>query len=194
MREELPQEPTNLAIRKSLDHAHYNIEELRKQILAMGARQNQQAKMIEKLSSAYQDLHDYASDLEEYILSVDVSSQKKNLIITGLDENLNETSETIIVRLSNYVDTLVRSDFDLNYRIGVPPKNRNKGRPILVKMNGESARNTIAQVKFQLDDEAVNKNIYLNDDLPKVLNERRSLMHLVVKAAKERQLEISLQN
>lgn len=52
-------------------------------------------------------------------------------------------------------------------------------------MQGEDARNAIAQVKFQLDDEAVNKNVYLNDDLPKVVNERRSLMHLVVKTAKE---------
>lgn len=193
---ELSQDPTTLELRASLDHAHYNIEQLHKQMMNLEAKQTHQAKTIDKLSAAYQDLQDYTADLEDYILSVDVSSRKKNLIITGLDENLNETSETIIVRLfgifSNYVDTLERSDFDLAYRIGKPPKNRNKGRPILVKMHRENARNAIAQVKFQLDDEAVNKNVYLNDDLPKVINERRSLMCLVVKEAKTRRIPAKL--
>lgn len=41
--QELPQDPTDLDLRMSLDHTHYNIEQLRNQMLLMGNKQNLQA-------------------------------------------------------------------------------------------------------------------------------------------------------
>lgn len=105
---------------------------------------------------------------------------------------LNENSVTLMLRLykffSQYVDTLEREDFDIAYRLGDPSSKAGKkprSRPIVVKDFRESVRNQSSQIRFDLDDETAKKKIYVNDDLPKAINDRRSLIRLVVKTAKD---------
>lgn len=128
---------------------------------------------IEKLQTAYQDLYSYAIDLEEYVLTVDTNSRKKNLIVTGIPDILNETSDTLINRLYGifqpYVDILDRCDFDVAYRLGSPSRNPKRSRPMVVKFFCESIRNLISQIRFNLEDDDDNAKIYLNEDLSKIL-------------------------
>lgn len=92
------------------------------------------------------------------VLSIDVNTRKKNLIITGIAESPNETSQTLISSLYgifiHYIDTLEEEDFDLAFRLGLTIRNRKNPRPILVKMHRESVRNSINQVRFDLEDES----------------------------------------
>lgn len=107
----------------------------------------------------------------------------------------NENLITLILRLykffSQYVDTLDRDDFDTAYRLGDAGPRKGKkprSRPIVVKFFRESVRNQISQIRFDLDDDSAKKKIYVNDDLPKVINDRRSLMTIVVKSAKQQNI------
>lgn len=189
----LSDQPTLEELRSSLDFAHSNITLLRDQMRANAKFQAQQAASINKLQDAYSELMDYTSDLEEYVLSLDINSRKKNLIITGVNEVPNENTTTLIIRLYNffsqYVDTLEREDFDTAYRIGTKSSGKKpRSRPIVVKFFREATRNQISQIRFDLDDEVANRKVYVNEDLPKIINDRRSLMRIVVKSAKEMQI------
>lgn len=188
----LSDEATLEDLKKSLDFAHHNIEVLRSHVQVQDKRFCQQAAQIDKLQSAYQELYSYAVDLEDHILSVDTNSRKKNLIVTGIPEVLNENSDILINKLYGifqpYLDILDRCDFDVAYRLGTPPKNHKKNRPIVVKFFCESIRNLVSQIRFNLEDDDETARIYLNDNLPKILNVGRYLMRLVVKTAKEKNI------
>lgn len=199
----LSDQPSIHELKCSLEFAHANIDTLRDQARANANLVRQQASVINKLQEAYSDIVDYAADLEESILSLDTNSRKKNLIITGINEVPNENPVTLILRLykffSQYVDTLEREDFDTAYRLGDPinrrgkkQKQKQRSRPIVVKFFRESVRNQISQVRFDLDDDASKKKIYVNDDHPKAINDRRSLMRVVVKSAKEKNIPAKL--
>lgn len=47
-------------------------------------------------------------------------------------------------------------------------------RPSHVKVTCESIRNEISDIRFNLDGNQDTKQVYLNEDLPQVLNDRRS--------------------
>lgn len=186
----LPDQPTIQDLKLSLEFAHSNINLLQDQLKANAEFQKQQATSIDKLQDAYSELMDYTSDLEEYVLYLDINSRKKNLIVTGVNEVPNENTTTLIIRLYNffsqYVDTLEREDFDTANRIGTKfHGKKTRSTPIVVKFFRESTRNQISQIRFDLNDALGNNKIYVNDDLPKVVNDRRSLMRIVVKSAKE---------
>lgn len=192
----LPPAPSIDDLRTSLEYAHHCIETLRGDLSQHISTQAKQKQMLDDLGTAYQDLITYTTDLEEHFLTVDSYSHKKNLIVTGIQEVPNETSDTLIGQMlatfSDYVDTLSRDDFDVAYRIGSPTRGKKTSRPILVKFTRESVRNEISRIRFALDDDDATKQIYLNEDLPKALNDRRYLMRLVVKAAKEKKIPAKL--
>lgn len=152
----------------------------------------QQFAQMEKLQTAYHDIYSYACDLEDHILAVDQNTRKRNLIVTGIPEVVNENSDTLIAKLYGifqpYIDILDRSDFDVAYRLGDVNRNPRKGRPIVVKFFCEAVRNLVSQIRFNLDDDESTSKIYLNEDLPKILNDRRNLMRLVVKTAREKHI------
>lgn len=176
----LPEAPTVEDLRLSLDFAHHNIELLREQHKHLSHKQASQSRSLADLQQSYADLFDYTHDLEEYVLSIDVNIRKKNLIVSGIAESPNETSQSLISSLHEifveYIDTLEEDDFDLAFRLGLVVKNQKNPRPILVKVHKESVRNSIIQMKYDEDDESAYKNMFVNDDLPKIMSERKALM------------------
>lgn len=179
----------------SLEYAHQSIGLLRSQVTQCVDAQAKQQRMMSNLENAYHELYSYTSDLEEHILTVDANTRKRNVIVSGIAESPNETSSSIIAHLHTlfvqYVDTLILEVFDDAYRLGTP-KGKKHNRPLVVKFVSEAKRNEVSRIRFNLDDDESTKNVYLNEDLPKVLNERKSLMRLVVKAAKEKQIPAKL--
>lgn len=188
----LPDMPTLLDLKASLDFAHHNIGTLKDQIKRQEGFRLQQCVQMDKLQTAYQDIYSYACDLEDHILTVDQNTRKKNLIVSGIPEVLNENSDTLIAKLYGifqpYIDILDRSDFDVAYRLGDAHRKSKKGRPIVVKFFCEAIRNLVSQIRFNFDDDESTSKIYLNEDLPKTLNDRRNLMRLVVKTARDKEI------
>lgn len=134
----------------------------------------------------------YAEDLEDYILTLDSATRKRNLIISGLGEDKGESPDTLPLVVYKFVQPYVElSDIDCAYRLG---KKDGKSRPVLCKFVKEKVRNTVASIRTNLNEEDNQAKIYLNDDLPQLLNERRAKFPKIVKLAKAKKIPASMSN
>lgn len=180
--------PTLADLKASLEYAHNNIDALKDQLQSCSAVLADHDRNIARMKNDHSDLLSYTHDLEEYLITLDTNIRKKNLMVSGFDESLNETSEVLIIKLtqffSTYVDTLEMSDIETAFRLGAKPKTNRNPRPLLVKFHSEAMRNKVSQIRLGLDDDNSTRKVYLNDDLPKIENERRAIMRLVIKEAK----------
>lgn len=91
----------------------------------------------------------------------------------------------------SYVESLELSDTDCVYRLG---KRGGRSRPILCKFVKEKTRNDVAAIKMTLNDEDSEKKIYLNDDLPQLINDRRANFRTIVKLAKSQNIPATMSN
>lgn len=179
-------------MKTSLTLAHKNHEELSLEVKRLASALLETDREITSLKDTNAKLFAYTKDLEDSILAVDTSSRKKNLIITGVGEVSNETSEILCEYLfelfSQYIDTLEIADFDLAYRLGNQNTSRKHPRPILVKFTKESTRNLVAGTRSSLGDDESLSSVFLNDDLPKKANDRRIELRMVLKLAREQNI------
>lgn len=179
----------------SLEMAHCEIEKLKKYLDQKFTLENELEARIERLERENQEIRDYAADIEEYVLQVDSSSRKRNIVISGLGENKGENSDSLVMRvfkyLQPYLETLGIEDIDCAYRLG---KKTGKARPILCKFAKEKTRNDIYAIRSALNDTESTTKVYLNDDLPQLINERRSKFRIISKIAKMQKIPVSYQN
>lgn len=126
------------------------------------------------------------------MLMVDTASHKRNLIIAGVKEVDRENSEILCVYLfdlfSQNIDTLELSDFYFAYRLANQNTNCKYCRPILVTFTKESTRNLIADTQSRLGDDESLAAVYLNDALPKEVNDRRFERRMILKLAREQKI------
>lgn len=183
---------------KSLEHAHQEIKDLKSRLdraLTNDAEFERRLSLLEKENA---EIKAYAEDLEDYILTLDSATRKRNLIIAGFSEEKNESNESIALRVFNflqtYVDTLDFNDIDCAYRLGNPSHSSSKSsRPILCKFVREKTRNMVASIRSSLNDDDSETRIYLNDDLPQLLNERRATFRTIMRLAKSKKIPASMQ-
>lgn len=179
----------------SLEMAHCEIEKMKKYLDKKLTLETELEARIAKLERENQEIRDYASDIEEYVLQLDSSTRKRNIVISGLGENKGETSDSLVMRvfkfLQPYLETLGIGDFDCAYRLG---KKTGKPRPILCKFSKEKTRNDVFAIRSALNDTESTTKVYLNDDLPQLINERRSKFRIISKLAKSQKIPVSYQN
>lgn len=180
---------------ESLEAAHNEISKLREYLENKFDLESNLERRISALEAENKEIRNYASDLEEYVLNLDSATRKRNLVISGLGETKGETPSTLLIRvfkfLMTYVESLELADFDCVYRLG---KQGGRNRPILCKFVKEKVRNTVASIKMNLNDEDSEKKIYLNDDLPQLINDRRADFRTIVKLAKSKNVPVSMTN
>lgn len=125
-------------IADSLELAHCEIEKLKKYLDKKFTLEIELEARIDKLERENHEIRDYAADIEEYVLQLDSSTRKRNIVISGLGENKGETSDSLVMRvfkfLQPYLETLGIGDLDCAYRLG---KKMGKTRPILCKFKKE---------------------------------------------------------
>lgn len=182
-------------IADSLEMAHSEIEKLKKYLDQKFTLENELEARIERLERENQEIRDYAADIEEYVLQVDSSSRKRNIVISGIAENKGENSDSLVLcvykYLQPYLETLGIEDIDCAFRLG---KKTGKARPILCKFTKEKTRNDIYAIRTALNDTEATTKVYLNDDLPQLINERRSKFRIISKLAKMQKIPVSYQN
>lgn len=183
------------SIIESLEMAHAEIEKLKKYLDIKFTNEAELEKRIEILERENQEVKDYASDLEEYVLQLDSSTRKRNIVISGLSEGKGESSDALAIKvfkfLQPYMETIELEDIDCTYRLG---KKMGKSRPVLCKFLKEKTRNEVFAIRSELNDTDSLTRVYLNDDLPQLINERRSNFRIISKLAKAQKIPVSYQN
>lgn len=182
-------------IEDSLNLAHKEIEKLKSHLdkcYNLEADFERRLSLLEEENAATRA---YAADLEEYILSLDSATRKRNLVISGLSEGKKETTDSLLILVYNfiqpYIETFELDDIDIVYRLGRPT---GRSRPILCKFVREKTRNDVAAIRPSLSDDDSEKRIYLNDDLPQLINERKSDFRTILKLAKAKNIPASANN
>lgn len=182
-------------IADSLEMAHAEIEKLKKYLELKFTSEASLEKRILALETEIREIKEYATELEDYILQLDSASRKKNLVITGLSESKGESADFLALRVFNffqpYVSTLDTTDIDCTYRLG---KKSSKSRPIICKFVCEKTRNEVYSIRNELSDDASTTKVYLNEDLPQIINNRRSDFRAIMKLAKAKKIPASYQN
>ncbi|KAK3102893.1 hypothetical protein FSP39_014747 [Pinctada imbricata] len=116
-------------------------------------------------------------DLRRQVDALDQYNRRNSLHVTGIKEEVDETTEKILVReLSKVGLEISPSDIDDSYRIGSAQGGRT--RPIIVKFSSYRAKRRILVARRNLP-----KGVYVNDDLT---SERSSIAYKARQLVKQR--------
>lgn len=186
-------------VNELLQHHAEMFGHLKGQVSSIYDHQQNLASKFSQLERRYEELCSYTQYLENYCLELDVNARKSHVILTGVQENENEVSsdnknpqathDIAIETLTTICDTVTSDDLEATYRIGKPGR---KPRPILIKFRRESVRNEVMRRKKLLKETDETKSLFMNEDLPPVINKRRAEMRAVVDNAKNKNLPAAM--
>lgn len=98
--------------------------------------------------------------------------RKHHLILSGILEYKNESLAIICYRVLQVCYPAIDiTDIDYCYRLGSVSA---KGRPVLVKLVKESVRKEVLKNRKYLISNAETARVFINEDLPQIINERRA--------------------
>lgn len=166
-------------MKTSIDMAHQSNRVTQEQVSSCIYDLKLAVDRINALETDMKCLKTYARELEDYCISLDTTIRNHHVLITGVTEYADETVNLVAFRiLQACFPEIDVTDIDYCYRIGFNPINnpvgRKKNRPILVKLMREDHRRIIFQNKNALKETEEYGNVYINDDLPQVVNDRRA--------------------
>lgn len=84
-----------LDLEKALGYHTEHVVNLEKQITKCIQNERNTASALTRLESNYVSLHNYTKSLEDYCLELDLGTQKKHLLLTGIPETEAESREKI---------------------------------------------------------------------------------------------------
>jgi len=96
---------------------------------------------------------------------------KINLILSGLDELINETTEVLIDELNKMFHRLTGCNYSVDHAYRIGYQNGTSPRRIKVRFSSLALRNKILLEKSKLP-----PGIYLNDDLPPAIRKAQGLL------------------
>lgn len=124
----------------------------------------------------------YKKDLALDIVEKEV--RKKNLVISGLIEELNENIYTRALRvLQTVYNGIQLQDIDCIYRVGVP--STGKTREVIVELFSKYVKEDILKGRTKLRENEYTRNIWINEDLPTRTRKSRGVMRDIVRRASE---------
>ncbi|CAF0851984.1 unnamed protein product [Didymodactylos carnosus] len=120
---------------------HYGSEEKEKNFVSVSSKIVHCEKQIEKLQSTVDELDNTATELYEYVDELEMRyneleqyNKRKNLIIPGIFETLNEHTDKIAVDIAKSIGhSLYEKSIYASHRL--PTSNKNIPRPIVIKIN-----------------------------------------------------------
>jgi ribA/ribD-fused uncharacterized protein len=147
-------------------------------------------------------MNNYKSDqvkLREKLIKIESQSRRDNLLFDGIPEaprGTKETDKECLNAIFNILETRmgIQNARDIKiircHRVGPPPTGRYAGssrpRSIIIKLHWYGDRQRIWEARFKLK----NSNIFVNEDFPVEINQRRKkLMPILNKAKKELHME-----
>lgn len=119
-------------------------------------------------------MQEYTRVLEDYCISLDTVVRKHHLILSGVLEYKNESLAIICYRVLQVCYPAIDiTDINYCYWLGSFSSNK-KGRPVLVKLVKESVRKEILKNRKYLTGNAETTRVFINEDLPQIVNDRRA--------------------
>lgn len=134
---------------------------VRKEVLDFKKVLKQTARDQDELFEENSKLRREISILKRKTEYLEVSARQKNLIIHGLQQESNETLQSLFEKVSLFIHELTKKKIkpDIIFRFG---KDSTKARPICVEFLSKTDRNLV----YENRKNAANKNIFINEDLP----------------------------
>lgn len=180
-------------LKHSVEMAHQESVDTKAKVSEIKSDLRDAFDRIKTLEVEMRNLKGYATELENYCISLDSVIRKHHLILNGVAESKGESLTLLAFRVFKVCcPTIEIADFDYCYRIGSSPiaTNQPRGtrrvRPILVKLVKEDFRRQIFQNKLALKQTETYSNVYLNEDLPQVITRRRADIRAVYLNAKKK--------
>lgn len=159
-------------LKSSINLAHENHKVTQDQVSTCIRNQKNTDTLVARLEFQLREMQDYTRALEDYCISLDTAVRKHHLILSGILEYKNESLAIICYRVLQVCYPAIDiSDIDYCYRLGSVST---KGRPVLVKLVRESIRKEILKNRKCLISNAETARVYINEDLPQIVNERRA--------------------
>lgn len=167
-------------LKLSVEMVHTDNREIKSKVSDYETEMNSVKQRLTLLEQEMRSLRGYVSELESYCVSMDSALRKHHLIISGLPETKGESLSLLAYRvLKNCCVSLEITDLDYCYRMGAPPSTRRQAggrnhRSVLVKLIREGHCRQIYSNKLALKQTQEYSNIYLNEDLPQVIAQKRA--------------------
>ena len=175
----LTSDETKVEILKSLDFNHAETRDLKEKIVAQDRTiTDLQQQMTEVLHTANKQAR-RITELEASNVHTETYMRRCNLIFEGCKEQEQENIYAVIVNIITNVLKLQMDpglEIDKVHRYG--RSFAGKPRPVIVKFLKHSTRDKVLLAARQL--KHYDKNIYINEDLPSVVKNRRAELRSIV--------------
>lgn len=182
-------EEENKSLRKSLENAHEEIDDLKTS--ASSAESQQQ-----KLSADQERMNQELSELRRRHIKLECHSRRGNLKFFGVMEREGETNSDTEAVLREFMRTKLKIPpkeekeiyFDRVHRISTRARDgrTSEPRPIIVRLSAFQDKNFI---KSFIKNIPKGTNVGISDDFPKEVDEIRKKLYPVLKAAKREKKE-----
>lgn len=161
-------------LKKSVNLAHHNQRLTQDQVSNCIRNQKNTDSLVTRLERELREMQEYTRNLEDYCIALDTAVRKHHLILTGVHEFKNESLAIICYRVLQVCYPAIDvTDIDYCYRLGSMSA-QTKGRPILVKLVRECIRKEILKSRKSLTGHHETSKVFINEDLPQIVNDRRS--------------------
>lgn len=116
--------------------------------------------------------------------TVEKEVKRKNLVISGMVEEVNENLYGRVLSILQSLRSMVRQqDIDCVYRVGTP--SAGKTREVVVELFSRFVKEDILKERRKLRENELTRNIWINDDLPARTRKSHGLMRDIVRRAGE---------
>lgn len=166
-------------LKDSLNFAHENNSQTKTEVSNFRTDIDSMQTRLVKLESELTSIRKYVVDLENYCISLDNIVRKHHLLLAGVNETKGESVSLAAYRVLQVCFPEIHiSDIDYCYRIGTLSKQGGRDkvpvRPILVKLVREEHRRLIYKNRQTLRQSDTYSKVYINEDLPQVVSQRRA--------------------
>lgn len=148
----------------------------------------QMVDMQNALSSMQNENLAIKNELHKKDIAMDILEKevkKRNLIISGLVEELNENLFMKVVNILHPIcNRIAKQDIDCVYRVGTPQAG--KTREVVVELFSKFAKEDLLRWRRKLRENPRTRNIWINEDLPTRTRKTKGLMRDIVRKASEK--------
>lgn len=118
-------------------------------------------------------------------------TKKKNLVISGLTEEINEN---LFLKVINVIQAICyqfsQDDIDCTYRVGTTQSA--KTREVIVELYSRYVKEEVLKGRKKLRESELTRNIWINEDLPPRTRKSKGLMRDIMRRANEKQIPCTM--